>query len=429
MAAKAKNSGPKSGEKRVTVRTETVEERDEGGELELEPAGGESEEGDDFLSVLADLAGGSEARCEIRRTSPAEFAGYCCTYALSEMSLDRLQEEWGGGKFSVRVRNGRGEFKGSASVQIAGKARNRGDAPAVVSQPAAAPAVDIGALLTAATAGSKQQIDMLTSLVTALINKPAPAPPPAGPDVLDVIAQLAPLLKPDKGGSDSADSVKLLLQGIELGKDLGGAGGEAGFTDVIMKGLDTVKGMVPAAPPPGPPAPRQPRPAAQRVAQPRIPAPGSVPAQEPPKPPTQATAPRVDPGASPMLRLLQWLKQQTVMLCHQAQRGKDPELYAELLLDNLPAGLTEEEMLRRMQSPGAIDDLAQINPNVLHFREWFEEFRLAVIDLLTDDGEEESDEGDPLDAGEALPDSGGEVIDHIPDPPNAGGEGDEPGGG
>lgn len=102
-----------------------------------------------------------------------------------------------------------------------------------------------------------------------------------------------------------------------------------------------------------------------------------------------------------MLQLIQWMKQQTVMLCHQASKGKEPALYAELFLDNLPPGLTPETILAQLEAPDAITKLSQLNANVLKFPEWFEQFRQECIELLT--GEDEEAEEAPAPTIEAAP--------------------------
>ena len=85
-----------------------------------------------------------------------------------------------------------------------------------------------------------------------------------------------------------------------------------------------------------------------------------------------------------MLRQLNWLRQQTVMLCAQAARQKNPELYAELLLDNLPDFVDPKDLLSRVSDPGAVAQLAQVNADVAKYPAWFEEFRKALVELLNE---------------------------------------------
>jgi hypothetical protein len=61
-----------------------------------------------------------------------------------------------------------------------------------------------------------------------------------------------------------------------------------------------------------------------------------------------------------------------------------------------------------------VQRLAQINPDVLKFPEWFEEFRAAVVRLIEEEPEDEDEDTDTGDGGELVdpepegePDTGG----------------------
>ena len=79
-----------------------------------------------------------------------------------------------------------------------------------------------------------------------------------------------------------------------------------------------------------------------------------------------------------MMQLLGWLKEQCAGLAHQASLNKDPELYADVVLDNLPE--VDPTMLRNML--GADDwwaTLCQFSPNVQPYPQWFAECRAALL--------------------------------------------------
>lgn len=98
-----------------------------------------------------------------------------------------------------------------------------------------------------------------------------------------------------------------------------------------------------------------------------------------------------------MLRQIQWLTAQVRSLVYQASRDSDPELYAAVLIDNLPDFISEDEIRSRFSDPNAIAMLEQFNPAVGNFAPWFEKFRVAVLEMLTDDDEPPGGviEGDP----------------------------------
>jgi hypothetical protein len=388
MAAKQANKRGGKAAASVVVRTVTTEERPgEGGELDL----GQLQPGpdDDAIAKLKELGDGSDARYEVRRTSPAELAGYCCTYSQDELTLERLQEEHGAGKYNVRGRRGDGAFLPSVSVQIAPLPKHK-QAQAVA--PAPAPQGggmgELAPLLTAIKDSADRQITMLSNLITALIQKPEPRPE-KGPDALALITALVPVLRPPKSDSGS-DAVKLLLQGIQLGKEFGGDGGGDGMAGLLGKGLDAVKTLA-----------ALPRPAARRPAPARVAAPagaaGTVPAlEEPAKIAAPAPAPAAPPPPAESVEvdgdIMAWLDNQLQLLVHQAKADKDPELYAELFLDNLPPGLDYATVYAQLSEPTAIDTLATLNPKVAELRPWFEDFRQSALQLIaqnpTDPGED-----------------------------------------
>lgn len=388
----------KQAAERVVRRVTTVEERGEpapptGDELDVtDPETPDTEEMD-AIGKLHELSGGNVAAMyEVRRVLPSADAGYCGTLSHEEMTMERIVEEWGAGSYTVRVRLPGGRYAGSSRVQIAPLPKHK-QPPPVASQPQPSSGTsELATVLTAMQKNTDAQISMLSGLVNSLIARPLPTPPPP-PDTLAILATVKELFKPEK----KEDGMDMFLKGLEFGKELGGGGGETDFGSLLVKGIEGLKDLSASQPAPAP-APHTSR------ARPALAAPGTVPAKETP---AQA-APVVQEGAPPMLQLLQWLRQQTVMLCHQASKGKDPGLYAELFLDNLPPGLTPEIMLERLQAPDAIQQLGRLNSNVLKFPEWFEEFRQECIDALTDDGDQAGgDDGPAIEGGPGVEIIGG----------------------
>lgn len=383
---------------RVKRTTTVVEERGQvdppaNDELDLTDPEPALPEEMDAMDKLHELSGGnSAARYEIRRTLPAMEAGYCGTLTHEEMTMERIAEEWGAGSYTVRVRLPGGKFAGSTGVQIAPLPKSK-QPPPVASQHAA-PSNGMGEMIAAMQRNTDSQISMLSTLVKSLIERPLPTPPtpPPPPDTLAILATAKQLF----AKNDSSGDLTMFMKGLEFGKELGGDGG-TDFGTLLSKGIDGLKDLSAMNPAP------QPQP--QRRARPALAPPGTVPAREP----AAEAAPIVQAGAPPMLQLLQWLKQQTVMLCHQASKGKDPGLYAELFLDNLPDGLTPETILAQLEAPDAIQKLAKLNANVLNFPEWFEQFRQECIAELTggDDDETDDDGAGPIEAAPGVEIIGG----------------------
>jgi len=131
-----------------------------------------------------------------------------------------------------------------------------------------------------------------------------------------------------------------------------------------------------------------------------------VPAQEVVAAAQAEAAEIVNPEDPPMLKLLNWIKQQTALLCYQAARGKDPQLYADLFLDNIPQGVSLDTIYEQMEKPDAIAKLAEVNPNVLKFPEWMEAFRQAVLAGLIETPDEAQPAGSVEETGEDQHDVG-----------------------
>lgn len=65
-------------------------------------------------------------------------------------------------------------------------------------------------------------------------------------------------------------------------------------------------------------------------------------------------------------------------LVEQAKRGNDPEVSADVILDNVP----EEELRKLFSAPNWLDILANINADVRAYAEWFGKVRAAVEEGL-----------------------------------------------
>lgn len=74
------------------------------------------------------------------------------------------------------------------------------------------------------------------------------------------------------------------------------------------------------------------------------------------------------------------VKAQISMLVNKAAANANPELYAELIIDNVQRNIIEQYLL----APDALDKAAELVPQVNHYRGWFEELQDAVRDYLND---------------------------------------------
>lgn len=385
MARKAANQAqqpPIDGESEEVVVAELPE--DEGGE-------------DDALAELRGLGAGGDHRFTVSRvsTEPGRKAGYCKTYTVGDLSLDTIRDEFGGGKFKIRVIDSAGKYVSQTTVDIVDLPK-----PAAAAAAVTAPGADlagIAALLAAVKPGDgaggiAQIMTMMmaqqkatTDMIVGLMNRPVPQ----GPSITDILS----IMNANK--TEKTDPVALLLQGLELGKTLAGGGDDGGgMLGVAKQGLELITPLVQQG--------MEDRRAAIAANPRRLSAPKATAEVTPTATGVAPVASNVETaGAQPVnvLKQLQWIKAQLNMLVQHASRDKDPELYAEVMLDNLPDFISVEDIEKHIGATDAVAQLARIDSRVTQFAPWFEKFREAVKTFIADEGGEESEEaeGDELD--------------------------------
>lgn len=300
-----------------------------------------------------------------------EREAYCYTYTGSDLSLDTIRETFGGGTFRITARDAKNQYAGSKRVTI-------------IDLPKAQVPAREGEFLQRGERSGAEAMTMIMKvmeeqgkLLAALLTRPPPAPV-TGPTAIELVQLIKAMERKE------SDPVGMLLKGLEMGKSLGG-GGETSMLDVAAQGLSALAPLI-AAQSNKPPAPA-------RKAPPQPP-PAQLPATEQPPAEPEKTGEQVL-----ILKKLNWLRIQTSQLVNFAALGKrqdggwvkDPELYAEVFMDNLPDFVSLDEIVERMQAPNAVAQLAQVVPQVTQHAEWFENFRQACLDSV------EADEGESPD--------------------------------
>jgi hypothetical protein len=347
----------------------------------------------DVIEKLRGMGSGSGYTCAVYRirVNPGEKQGYCRTFNMADISPETIREIYGGGTYRLKVKDSNGKFVhgGSEVIEIIDEPKVGVVMPA--GQPAPMETLDgiakIAAMFKPGTSDGGMaamiplilgMMDSQSKLFASMMNRPRDEL-----KIADIIALV-------KSSGEGSDPVKLLLQGLELGKGLGG-GGETGWMDIGKSALEAIGPML----------------AQQREAN-GLPAHDTTTRQRPalpaPKPGEAPAQPRGE-GDVGLIQKLNWLKQQVNILIHHAARNKNPELYAEVMLDNLPPFITEDEILQRMHEPDAVATLATLDGRVANHAAWFEAFRLAVIASIEDDGEDDGEgegggEGEPAGSGE-----------------------------
>jgi hypothetical protein len=326
----------------------------------------------DEIRALSELDGSGDVRWNIHRTMPASGAGWVGVLSTSELSLERIAQEFGVGRYRVKGSRPNGTIAGQRTITIAQVPRAL-QAPSVASAPAAPTGVQD--FITLMEAKDKERSANMLQWA-AIIGPIATAMLPAmfgnkGPTLQDLTATLVNMKQLNGGSESQLSKIEELAKLVEVVQGIGGDGGKgSGWADIVRDGIKTVGDVLPALasripgfmPPPQvaltPPAPVV-------ISQ------SSDPAARP-RPQVQAK------NGDPMMQLLGWLKEQCAGLAHQASLNKDPNLYADVVLDNLPE--VDPTMLRNMLgAPDWWATLCQFSPNVQPYPQWFAECREALV--------------------------------------------------
>lgn len=340
---------------------------------------GEGEETDDDadeIRALSELDSSGDVRWNVFRTMPAATAGWVGVFSTSELSLERIAQEFGTGRYRVKGSRPNGTIAGTRTVSIAAVPKNL--MPVVA--PLAAPEKNGGIQDYIALMEAKDKERSASMREWAAILAPIFAPIAAnmfgqkGPTLAELTQSLMNMKALNGGTESQLSKIEELAKLVEVVQGIGGDGKGSGWADIVRDGIKTVGDVLPALasripgfmPSTAAPMPSLPAPIVSNSA------PGSAPTARPLPQPVQSKP------VTPMMQLLGWLKEQCAGLAHQASLNKDPNLYADVVLDNLPD--VDPTMLRNMLgAPDWWATLCQFSPNVQPYPQWFAECREALV--------------------------------------------------
>lgn len=317
-------------------------------------------------AVLSELGGIDNARVGVYRLDKGGGMQYVATLTPDEVQgeaslLEAIRRDYGGGEYRIHVRDGAGLIA-NRRVSIAERKQ----------QPA--PDVGLAAVLTATLDRFQSQLTQALQVV----QRPPVSEADAEERVLNRMKTMAEIIGPRGGGGVEAQALMATLtQGIELGKQMGGAGGDDGSNALMAQTLQTIAAVVIQ----GQQQPRRPAPGRQAAA----PAP-ALPAATAPAAPAQEPA-----GDDERVKAMRTLLQ--VVLSGAAQ-GSEAELYAALVADQLG----EDGVSELLQFPDPVAMLVQIEPAAGAYREWLGELAQELRNLQegADDGANaQRADGDP----------------------------------
>jgi hypothetical protein len=324
------------------------------------------------------------------RTNPGEMTG-------GEI-MERTRDNYGTGNYRVHIRKGP---RLVANKPFSVEAKKEAD-PATVQSPG----MDITAIMAMMQENNNRTMQMFSETMKAIAggqsNQPVFDPVQMQASNMQTIAALKALSDPKPDNAKS--SIDMFIQGITLAKDLQPKEGETNSSDLLLKGLELFGGPIAEATKAG----------MLRAQNTDATKPGfageHLPPPNPMAPPQPTGDPQVDADAQKEYEMgLQkmMLNQQLSFLLRQAANNKDPELYAELLLDQ--AG--EEKVLAFVGQENAVDQLVALNGEVQNYRGWFEHLRDAILELTAPDAAGENDDTEARAvSGELMPESEPDAI-------------------
>ncbi len=368
MAKKVTASSAKATDEDVTEPAKTaLEELEEDAEESL---------AFELQAALSEVGDGGQVSCQLIKISPKESAGACTTYASGEVNIDRIREEFGAGVYKIFFRSPQGRIITRKQLSIVAKVT-----------PPATPANELARLLEQREGASNnaqntflmmmKMMELSSQQMIAAITRPVPAapptPPPFGPtEMVAMMTGLASIMKPSRESESPMDA---LLKGVKLANELRGNEGETDWLTLANKGLDVVgpllSGGAPAAVSAQAPTPPT------RVQVTQLPKPIETPVT-PAAPMYQGETPQENDGYARLV----WFRGQLMRLVDKARADKDPALYADLFLDELPSFVSVTDVEAALLDEQWMQRVTAINPACAEIEEWLREFRAVIAERL-----------------------------------------------
>lgn len=345
----------------------------------------------ELFRVTDEIRASDNVRLMFVRVWPNEPGkrGFVGEMSPAEFTTERAARVFGPGRYKVRPMGPRGFIKGGGTLEIAEPAA-----------PLPGESMDIATLLKslderdaqrrlASNERTMEYVRILAPIVgpivaalmgrnsstdiPALISALKPTPPPSLNEFAATLASLKAL-----GGEKNSD-LEVFMRALEFSKDLNRGDHQTGWMDIVKEiagplvGKVTNGAMGPAFPLP----PRQVPPTliAEQVSEPAQ----AQPAQ----------------GQAQDMNAIQWMQffhSSLDQLIHQAARNRDPGLYAEVLVDNLPEESSKEKLLQFLGREDWWNAMSKFHGGVLPYQGWFTQLREQVILILTDKETESEDE-------------------------------------
>lgn len=352
-----------------------------------------------IAEILAELGAEQEAKVTVYRRVHGRAAGsWLFEYGLGDFALGevmtRLRDQYKGGNFRLIIKNaGTNRIIRNIPVDVESPAddflsRDRTQQPPP-------PSVDLAGVMTQMRDMLfQQQADnqrMIVDIIKATSESRS-----SGSSLTELVQSLAALqqLSPkEKSGTDPQEMLQLFFEGMKQGREMAEEKGGADES-VLQTAIKTFGPQLAEitkhlnisvnAPPPQAMVPRgtapQSLPPARAIAE--------QPAGAPPTPET----------VNDSMQQWQQLQPFAAMLMRAAQLDADVEVYANLLLDQVPEEIISE-WLESDEKYALL--LGYLPAETTHLASWFDSLRQAVLELIASENDNQGDDDAPQQQGNA----------------------------
>lgn len=365
----------------------------------------------DVLSVLREVDGAEGVTWKIYRMGAdnEEDNGWIADLSTVQLTMQTLSNKFGPGNYRVRGQYTNGTYAGQRTIKIARDAHRavsvRGDSPVSTS----GGGFDMQAFFAmqdkrdeARRQEAKEERDRrrqdrneLLTILAPVMAAAVPALFSRGPDLGSLLTALKPpdpiqtiaalkQLMPDNQ-QPPASAMDTALKLIDKFRDMAPAEGGTNWMDL---GRELIRTLGPVAAPAIEAAMARAQSASSVAVAPTGVAPSVSAITVGPANPS-LSAPE-NASMLGMLALLPWLKEQMAMALTKAASGSNPELIAERIIDDLPAGTQPGTLLQFIEREDWWQKLQQFEPRVATYFPWFQAMRDAMIAVIR-----EGDEGAP----------------------------------
>jgi hypothetical protein len=383
----------KNNESDVTTEAERMADLNEG-------------EGGELFRAIEEARTTQGAEVILTRTMPADKAGFCDKIPVAEFDLTMLKNRYGPGTYRVRFNGPTGFLPGGSTIKVAATpekpAAPQGDFQSFLEAQAQREAarsnklwdlamISVPALIAGLFNRPQQQSD-LPALVAAL--KPTP-----GPTITDLTSALANMqqLSAPKSSETQVDTILKVFgaaQNLMGGKDSDGKTGDGStwvdvIRDLIRAAPEAIKPMLEA---------RMQAMTGQVTGVAQIPptaalAPNPT-GTTPQNSPIRATintsgmssVASVTNGGDSMRALWEPIaKQHLSKVFTWAEKQRDPQIYAEVFVDELPdlsAYLSIDQVLEHLQNPIWFEKVCELEPRLKSHKDFCTEMHAEVVEIV-----------------------------------------------